>query len=468
MIHVVCVRVGELYAREYVAILHDMVSRHLAEPFTFWCVTDDPGPLHPEINIIRADPALKGWWQKVALFSSEMPWEIGERILYLDLDVAVVGRLEELAKTKGIIRDWHQPGYNSSVMVWDHGEHRAIYEMFSPLITHELPGDQDWIWKVAEKTKARWDYLPRDWCVSFRSHAQEFPPHGTKVVCFHGRPKPHECAGWVKDVWRVGGLMEMPISTGMNVSFDLALGNMEANCKRDVPWFVGAEPHKDTAVIVAGGPSLRDHIQAIKDHRLRGAKIIALNNVATYLNSEGIVPDALVIVDARPENVVFVRGEAKRYLIASQCDASLFEALEGKDVHMWHAAICDEVGDLLKPYVDTHPCCAIGGGGTVGLRAINLAIVSGYQKLHLYGFDSSYSAEQHHAYKQSLNDHESVVEVFVPLLDKTYLCSVWMSRQAAEFRDLVVPTLKKNSVRTWVHGSGLIPDMWRAMNERDG
>lgn len=463
MLNIVCVRVGDLYSREYVAILFDSITRNLTDEFKFWCVTDDPNPIHDAINIIPAEPGLPGWWQKVALFSPDMPWESGDRVAYFDLDVVITGRLEELVQTKGIIRDWHRAGYNSSVMVWDCDEHDDVWHLFRKSVMDSLPGDQDWLWNVAAKTKERWDYLPRDWCVSYRSHAQHFPPHGTKVVCYHGAPKPHECTDWTKDVWKIGGLTELPIPAGMNVSFDLALGNMRENCKRNIPWFVGSKPHKDTAIIVAGGPSLRAHLQAIKDHRQRGAKIIALNNVATYLNSEGITPDVLVVVDARPENIVFVRGEAKRYLIASQCDSGLFDALEGKDLHIWHAGICDEVRDVFEPYWATHPCVAIGGGSTVGLRTINLAIVSGYQKLHLYGFDSSYTEEQHHAYKQALNDHEAVTEVYVPLLDKTYLCAPWMARQASEFRDLAVPALKENGVKLFVHGSGLIPDIWNAI-----
>jgi hypothetical protein len=460
MINVCCVRVGDKYGREYVAVLHNMVVRSLGVPFRFWCITDDPEPIHPDIEIIPHDPDSPGWWQKINLFSPYMPWDEGDRIVYFDLDVAIVGRLEELVETKGIILDWNLPCYNSSVMVWDHGEHRDVWDKFMSGIMRELPGDQDWLTKVGG-----WDYLPRDWCLSYRGLRGEFPPRGSKVIVYHGKPDPHECTDWTADVWKIGGLTELPVSTNMNVTFEVALSNMRENSKRDLPWFIGSEPHKDTAVLIAGGPSLKDHIEAIRAHKQRGARIIALNNTAAYLNTFGIIPDTLIIVDARPENVIFTRGEAKRYLIASQCDPSLFDALEGKDVHVWHAAVCDEIRDVLEPYWETHPVVAIGGGGTVGLRAINVAIVSGYRKLHLYGYDSSYTGEQHHAYRQSLNDLENVHEVFVPLLNKTYLCAIWMSRQAAEFRDLVVPTLRENKVKTFVHGSGLIPDMWRALNK---
>lgn len=462
MLNIVCVRVGTKYSREYVEVLRDMVARNLKGVFRFWCVTDDPEPFGPGIEIIPANPELPGWWQKIWLFAPDMPWAVGERVAYFDLDVAIVGRLEALVETKGVIRDWNRPGYNSSVMVWDCGEHADVWKMYGPGIRYAYPGDQDWIYECDPD----WPILPRDWCLSYRAHAQDFPPHGSKVVCFHGEPKPADCDGWVKDVWKIGGLTEVPVTAGMNVSFDLALSNMRENSKRDVPWFIGSEPHNDTLAICAGGPSLKDGLEAIRAHKQRGAKIVALNNVGSFLNQNGLVPDLLMILDARPENIIFTRAEAKRYLLASQCDPSLFEALKDKDVHLFHAGICDEVRDVLEPYWETHPCVTIGGGGTVGLRAINIGIVSGYRKLHLYGYDSCYTEERHHAYSQGLNDLDNVQEVYVPLLDKTYLCSVWMSRQAAEFRDMVVPSIKEYGVKLFVHGTGLIPDIWKAINVR--
>lgn len=470
MINVVCVRVGEKYGRDYVAILHDMVKRNLDAEHRFWCLTDDPQPIHEEIGLIETTPDLPGWWQKLALFAPDMPWK-DERVVYLDLDVAVVGRLDELVETRGIIRDWHLPGYNSSVMVWDGGEHSAIWSLFAKVLIDELPGDQDWITSVDQLQDGdcmegatrvqKWEILPRDWCLSYRSHAAEFPPVGAKVVCFHGEPKPHEAGGWVGDVWKIGGLTELPALTNMNVSFAHALDNVQVNSERDIPWFVGSEPHDDVLVIVGGAPSLRDNIEAIRNRKRRGAKVMALNNACAFLNANAIFPDSLMVCDARPENVVFVRATAKRYLLASQCDPALFEEVENQDTHLIHLAICDEMRDLMAPYEETKPIILVGGGSTVGLRAINVAILSGYRKVHIYGMDSSFEDSKHHAYEQRQNDTDNATEVYVPALEKHYVVAPWMARQAAEFRDIAWPTAAANGVRLHVHGRGLIPDMAR-------
>jgi len=198
MIHVVSVRVGTKYGPEYVAILHDMIGRNLsnADDVRHWCLTDDPDSLPEGITAIPHFKILPGWWQKVGLFSPKMPWGVGDRVLYMDLDVVVTGRLEDLAERKGIIKDWHWPTYNSSVMVWDHGEHTLIWDAFHPsritapgrLVPPELlpkgqvnGGDQEWISHCAPD----WPTFPPDWCVTYRD-AQTWPPNECKVVVFHG------------------------------------------------------------------------------------------------------------------------------------------------------------------------------------------------------------------------------------------------------------------------------------------
>lgn len=219
MINVVSVRVGPAYGREYVTILRDMVARNLKIDHRFWCVTDDPFPAEGIIWVPHR-PELEGWWQKVALFDPDMPWQ--GRMLYLDLDSAIVGGLDDLAGTEGIIADWHLPGFNSSVMAWDAGEHADIWTRFHPFVPAQLRSDQDWMNALAygenpratRRTQTEWPILPAGWCVSYRSHAVDGPPAVTKVVCFHGRPKPHEVTeGWVPTVWRHSEAAPEPLAS---------------------------------------------------------------------------------------------------------------------------------------------------------------------------------------------------------------------------------------------------------------
>ncbi len=480
MINVVSVRVGSKYGPEYVRILHDMVLRNLSTvDHAHYCVTDDPDSLPAGVKAIPHNPDLPGWWQKLSLFDRErMPWSDGERIIYFDLDVVITGRLEDLPK--GIIKDWAWPCYNSSVMSWDHGEHAEIWDRFEPSVIDmpsrlvpagALPkgqingGDQEWITEVG-----KWPVFPDDMFQSYKWGSKDWPHYGCKAVIFHGSTKPADIAeGWVTDVWKVGGFTSLPAMKGINVTNETILENVRINSARDLTWFRGAFPHNKTAVLVCGGPSLLNSLNAIRDHKRRGSSIITVNNAHRTLIESGIVPDAHVMLDARPENAHFVSigPECPRYFLASQCAPEVFDALEGREVTLWHNAIGDgsELEEIARPYeTEENPLILIPGGCTVGLRAIWLAFFSGYRKLHIYGMDSSYAEDgKHHAYDQSLNDGEDVMEV--ALNGKRYRCAKWMARQADEFqgtyRDAVM-----HGMRIFVHGEGLIPDMAKVLREQ--
>lgn len=475
-VHVVTVCTGEKYDPRCVEIVHDMVARNLSNiDVQHWCLTDRPEALPNGVAPIAA--TLPGWWAKVELFADRMPWAVGDRVLYFDLDVVITGQLEELAQTKGIIRDWNWPCYNSSVMVWDHGEHREIWSMFHPsamdrpdsVVPAELlpagqvnGGDQAWITAVSD-----WTTFPAGWCRSARD-GEAWPPSNCKVLVFHGARKPTDVpTGWIADVYRVGGHTSLPVMDGANVETDVILRNVRAAVKRDLPWFTGFGPVKQAVVLVAGGPSMRDHVAAIRFHQKRGARIVSVNNAWRFLVENKITPDTHILLDARPENVDFVRDApaSTRYLVASQCHPDVIDALleQGRDVVLWHNNFGDgeQMREILAPWwdegPDQRPCILIPGGGTVGLRALWLSAFSGYRRIHVYGMDSAYDeAGDHHAYPQTINDEDAALSVV--LGDKTYRAAVWMVRQAEEFkwhwRDLA-----KEGVRLFVHGRGLIPDI---------
>lgn len=211
MLIVACVEWGNYHDRgaEYVAKLYAGARKHLAQPFEFHCLTDDPTRATAaigEASIERAWTHLLtwgrgGWWNKVELFRPGL-FPAGARILYLDLDSLITGSLDELAAAKGIIHladwGWNKNVYCSSLMVWDHGEHADVWAKYSPEVARRLEGDQDWITECGA-----WPALPAPWARSYRYHARDAVPADCRVVAFHGRPKPHELSsGWAADLWR--------------------------------------------------------------------------------------------------------------------------------------------------------------------------------------------------------------------------------------------------------------------------
>lgn len=483
----VCVNVGPRYPMGYVEILRDMVLRNataMERPCAWFCISDRPDELPEGVNAIPADPALPGYWQKIRLFSPDMPWDEGQRVVYFDLDVAITGPLEDLVECKGIIRDWHWPCYNSSVMVWDHGEHADIWDSLTPErmtrpagddLAPLLPageingGDQEHITEVGG-----WDIFPADWFRSYRD-AHAWPPIGCKAVIFHGNPKPADVHdGWVPNVWKVGGFTSLPEFKGVNTTEDARLDNVRSAVKRDLPWFTGFKDEGKYCVIVGGAPSMLDHLTDIRWHaRQKTSRVVSVNNAWRTLVENGITPDVHVMLDARPENAEFVKGAPKsvRFVLASQCHPDVFDTLEGYEVVIWHSGHTDNdaLQEILAPWWDEgpnqKPCILVPGGSTVGLRCMWLATYSGFRKIHMYGIDSSYAQTgRHHAYDQPLNDTETVLDVARG--EKRYRCAPWMVRQAREFEETWNDLQnyedhegKPAPVSVLVHGTGLIPDI---------
>lgn len=487
-IRFVMVWVGDKYGPEYPQILADQLIRNASnlDEFSIECLTDRPDDLPEGIRAIVAPDWLPGWWAKCALFSPDMPWDAGDRIVYFDLDVAITGRLEDLAETSGIIRDWHWPCLNTSVMSWLHGDHRQIWDDItpkrlkrkaSPILRDLLPkgqingGDQEHVTEVST-----WDTFPAEWFISYRD-AHAWPPTNCKAVIFHGAPKPHEVtSGWVPNIWKIGGLTSLPAFKGVNTSEDMRLEHVRLSVQRDLEWFTGFKDEGRTCAIVCGAPSMKDHLRDIRAQKRWGARIVTVNNAWRYLVANGVTPDVHVMLDARPENAEFLRGAPKsmRILLASQCHPDVFDMAEaeGLEVVLWHNGYGDNerVLEILRPWwdgVDQKPCILVPGGSTVGLRSLWLAAYSGFRTIHLYGIDSSYADDgAHHAYAQTLNDQENVLEVVRG--EKRYRCAPWMVRQAAElaetWHDLLNHTELDGSsapVTLHVHGRGLIPDIAR-------
>lgn len=224
-------------------------------------------------------------------------------------------------------------------------------------------------------------------------------------------------------------------------------------------WIKEIPAHDGHAVIVGGGPSIVENLPLIEKRKSLGQKIFALNGAAKFLNKNGIIPDYQVILDARPENVSLI-GEAKEYLLASQCHVDVFDYFNDSDqyhkVTLWHPAI-----DGIEQHLPDHDEYALVGGGlTVGLSSMCLAYIMGYRKLHLFGYDSSHRATLSHAYKQPMNDSEVLCKV--TLGGKVFTSSLAMARQAELFPSVCNNLLDRGCIIT-LDADGLIMAVHREM-----
>lgn len=170
------------YKRSHVDRMERMVAEHMIQPYKFVCVDNS---------------TLPGWWSKISLFE---PGRFKGRVLYLDLDVSVIGSLDDLAAFPSpfvIIenfKEFKEPNkarFNSSVMAWDAGTVDHLFTDFTPSVMSRFNGDQDYI---SEKIPGA-STFPPDWCVSYkvRRYARfKTIPNDSRVVVYHGKPKPWE------------------------------------------------------------------------------------------------------------------------------------------------------------------------------------------------------------------------------------------------------------------------------------
>lgn len=211
----------------------------------------------------------------------------------------------------------------------------------------------------------------------------------------------------------------------VNVTDSQLLRNLNHAKTLNIPPVQIMTPNTKTLAICGSGPSLRNTHGLIPPD----AEILALNGAYKYLCGRGRVPEYFAMLDSREVNTNFLDFlcQETTYLVASQCHPSIFSRLMKNNflVGMFH--LNTPTTHSVFPDEDLY----VGGGGTIGMTSIALALALGYQKIILYGFDSSFDGDARHATHQPQNDAEEAVEVWVE--DRKYTTSMAMADQVMSF-----------------------------------
>lgn len=218
-VNIICMKWGVKYDAANVNRLRAMVHRHLSLPHRFVCFTDDGTGIGSDVEVqslptVKVPPGPERCWRKLGVFAPE---ETGLKglTLFLDLDLVLLDSIDCFFEHPGdfcIIRDWLRDGKdgravgNSSVFRFDAERHHAILESFhadAVNIAANFRCDQDWMTHYVGQPA----YWPETWCRSFKRHClQPFPislfkepqcPPDTKILVFHGDPKPEVAANQV-------------------------------------------------------------------------------------------------------------------------------------------------------------------------------------------------------------------------------------------------------------------------------
>ena len=188
---------GGDYNASHVLNLKNGIEKHTNESVNFVCLSDI---CIEGVKTIPLTDNLTGWWSKMELFKFSGP------IVYFDLDTIVVGDLSpimEVARKNQfcILRDIYLGEKNptamgSGIMTWN-SNMKYLYEVFMKTPKYFMNfyrGDQNFIQYAIDKPSVKFlqDVVP-GFFSSFKAHVRgKGIPEGTKVVVFHGPPRPWE------------------------------------------------------------------------------------------------------------------------------------------------------------------------------------------------------------------------------------------------------------------------------------
>ena len=250
---VLCMKWGTLFPADYVNVLYHACRRAISGAFRFVCLTDDSEgfaegieafPI-PDIGLSPDEWYTPGVWPKLALYVADLHGLRG-RCLFIDLDMVVLGGLDDMFEFEATFvgieagagwwpgkEESARPMLCTGVFAFNIGEQTQILQAFQediPAARAGFKNEQDFVAAHAEGL----DYWPSGWVISFKRWLRrpigldlvlspKPPPAGTKVVAFHGDPRPidlmaddvgfwdrlphmgHGPVGWVRDYWVENG-----------------------------------------------------------------------------------------------------------------------------------------------------------------------------------------------------------------------------------------------------------------------
>jgi hypothetical protein len=224
--------------------------------------------------------------------------------------------------------------------------------------------------------------------------------------------------------------------------------HMEVALKQGYERLEQAPSGSGEMTIVCYGPSLGDEIENI---RKAPRPLITVSGAHDFLINRGIVPDFHMDSDPRPHKAMFTEfpHEDVTYVMASCCHPKVWENLKGQKVLLWHL---DNGEETMKWLEENDPLSfCIGGGSTAGLRAIEIGLVMGKGKFHIFGMDCSFKGKQW-AGKHSGQAHPVMR---IKCAGKDFETSGLMIQAARE----LIEMKEKRNLDVKIYGDGLLPSM---------
>lgn len=213
------------FTHEHVNRLKRMVARHVTIPYEFCCITDFAKGIDDDVRIIPLwhDDKLSGLggcYIRLKCFDPIIKDIIGERFIWLDLDMVIVRNIDHIVgRTEDFIM-WGDTAinthYNGSICMMNAGARPMVYDTFEKTSSpgqarsRRIVGtDQAWISYVLGGNEKKFN--KNDGVYSFRNDfvgvSRKELPSNASIIVFHGQfdpsqPRIQEDYPWVKENWK--------------------------------------------------------------------------------------------------------------------------------------------------------------------------------------------------------------------------------------------------------------------------
>lgn len=204
------------------------------------------------------------------------------------------------------------------------------------------------------------------------------------------------------------------------------------------------------------GPSLSETWQDIR------GPLMTVSGAHDFLQRKGVIPAWHVDCDPRPHKAQMVTPNGStKYLMASVCHPDWWQKLKGKKVTVWHLINGDDLKTV--EWVCHHDPkghgSLIGGGSTVGMRAMNVAAALGFRRFDVYGMDCSFEGNLHAGPHGGKRQETTLVRVG----NRQFKTTPQLLQAAREMEHF----LQTFDAEVTFHGDGLVQEMARAITLRE-
>ena len=210
------------YPMAYPEKLHNNFRKISNLDVAHYCLTDRPKDVGTWARAIEPFKKSVGWWNKVNLFSGDMP---AGYILYMDLDIVILNNFDDeilaildAGHEMNCVSDaihWMGEKFSSSMMLFKSGSQKHIFKNFLNAgddLVNRPGGDQVWVGPQLSSVSFMDEQFP-DLKKNFKFHLAKRDgtnltvptklPATIKLVDCGGKPKPHQLTmlPYIKQNW---------------------------------------------------------------------------------------------------------------------------------------------------------------------------------------------------------------------------------------------------------------------------